>query len=220
MRKAYSLVEAVVAVSVLTIIISVGVSIIFVSSDTENTNKDILIGSSLAAEGAEAIKSIYYTNILKFGEDDTGNCALVLPDAGNDSSVCSYDDYPKKYMYVDGGSKYFQLSRKYSAGAEGNDLLTWGLFDSARTDSIIADGSLDDDDDFRLSIRYLCKDAACVDGEIGEIYAHDGTVPTKFYREIQTRDNGTEIEVLSRVHWVTSSSGIRTAENTFVLTKN
>lgn len=219
MRKAYSLIEAVVAVSVLTIIISVGVSIIFVSSDTESTNKDLLIGNTLAAEGAEAIKAIYYTNILKYGEDDLERCGLMQPEAPNDASYC---DDPRNYIYKQGGGeRYFILNRKFKSDEGTNNLLTWELKqDDQRNVSIAADESLLEDKRFRLRTTLLCKSGACKgDGRIGEIYASYGTTDTKFYREIMTRELADSVQISSRVHWRTLQGNIRTVENSFELPK-
>lgn len=224
-RKAYSLVEAMVAVSVLTIIISVGVSIIFVSSETENTNKDLLIGTSLAAEGAEAMKSIYYTNILKFGEDDVDECGLLLPGLANIVGNC----IDKFKFYKEGEDRYYRLSRNYfkPSSAE-NDLLTWSLYlptvgsPLRGVESVVADGLLNDRDSaYRLSINYICEESPCSeDGAIAEIYDIDGDIPTKFYREILTSDLGTSVLISSRVHWATTDGNIRTVENSFELPKN
>jgi type II secretory pathway pseudopilin PulG len=221
MRKAYSLIEAVVAVSVLTVIISVGVSIIFVSSDTETTNRDLLIGNSLAAEGAEAMKGVYYTNILKFGEDEVADCGLVKPGLAADSTLCAANLF---YNPAPGSDRYYILSRKYTTDGSPNDILTWELSfpdDLERNVSVANDGVLDEDD-YRLSIKYICNVSPCNErNNIGEIYAHDGVTPTKFYREILTRDDGGDsVLISSRVHWVTAEGGIRTAENSFELPKN
>lgn len=212
MRKAYSLIEAVVAIGILSIIISVGVSIIFVSSDTENVNKDLLLGNVLALEGAEAMKNIYYTNVLKYGEENAEDCGFVLPglvDDEGDPDVSQCTDENK--FYEAGVDRFYRVNRVYQDGPDsGNDILTWELSELPSAQSIIDDGDLDDDDsDYRLAVTE--------DAILGQIYSEGGDTDTKYYREIMVSSDGTTVEMISRVHWILQSGTIRTVESSFSL---
>ncbi len=97
-KLGYSLIEAVIAVTVLSIILVTGISVIVTATQTEATNKNYLIANMLAQEGIEAVKNIYYSNILRFGSENANSCAFVHLTL--DSPVDEIDTCGSKFIWA------------------------------------------------------------------------------------------------------------------------
>jgi type II secretory pathway pseudopilin PulG len=225
MRKAYSLIEAVVAVSILSIVISVATSIIFISSDTENSNKTILIAEGLAVEGLEAMQNIYDTNILKYGEDNKLACAFVEPgQSGEDINVECADPY---ILYgLPGDKRYYYINRVYETETV-SQMLTWDTSTDYSPDSIIDTPVLSpildpiSEKNYRLYTHELCAGSDCsmiyISGEFAN--EEDGDSPTKYYREILLENADPSIIVTSYVYWTDQTDKIRNVKKQLILSR-
>lgn len=78
MRSGYSLIEVMIALVVLSATMMISINIITSTADSENLNKDILIATELAEEGLQAGMNLYQTNLMKYGEENIEECALVM----------------------------------------------------------------------------------------------------------------------------------------------
>jgi len=229
MRKAFSLIEAMVAIGILTIIISVGTNIIFLSADTENVNKSLLIANELALEGVEAVQNIYDTNLLKYGESNKDRCALIDPKMKGEDADTECIEANQLYSSTAHKEKYLLLSRNYTSDKI-KDMLTWSVREKGNT-SIIADNNLGNNNDskYKLYLYTICSDTPCSAGKyIGQVYAVKGAVdeafnvdpiPTQFYREVMTEYTGDVIQVTALIHWTVENNRIRTIKKSLILNK-
>ena len=88
MHKGYTILEAVIALTVLTIAVSVSLNIITSSVDSENLNRDLVIAAQLAEEGVEEMINVYQSNIVKFGAANSVNCGLMMPSFNSSADLC------------------------------------------------------------------------------------------------------------------------------------
>lgn len=189
-RLGYSMIEAVLAIAVLSIMISVGVSIVFTATDTENTNKDYFIASTLAQEGLEAMRNIYFTNILKYGSENANECAFVMPDDNLDADP---DDCGSNL--IEDGS--YKLNRFVSSNP-----IRWDLILVSDADRMIQEDELDEA--YRLYLEPI-SDIGNID-----IYVSDGNSgnESKYYREIYVTSDGSNAYIEAVVTWYRSSGVI------------
>jgi hypothetical protein len=90
-KKAYSILEAIVAVSIVSMIITISVSVINSSLQSLDENGSNLMATSLAQEGIDYFEQVVRTNNLKFNNDD--DCKFNKLEDGNCPSLIADDDY-------------------------------------------------------------------------------------------------------------------------------
>lgn len=215
-KNGYSLIEAVIAIGLLSTIIGIALSIILLSTGTENVNKDFLLANSLAFEGVEAMKNIYYTNILKYGSENSFECGFVMP--GQPGTDIDTECALAEQIAVDGESRYYRVNRVID---DPSKILTWDLSEASPTSVITEDRELTAAaSDYRLSLKYICADddACNEENAIFELYnSVEGEVETKYYREVEVTKDGPSTEVTSRVFWFGEDRGLRISESGFSL---
>lgn len=127
-RVGESLLEAIIAVFVVTTSVTVALSVLTTNVDTTAANKQFLIADNLALEAIEAGNNIIQTNYLRFGVDVNSNCWLVFPQANVNNDQC---DTSLIVEEVDPDYEG-QLQRKYDNTARGPQL-KWQLSEIERT---------------------------------------------------------------------------------------
>lgn len=198
----YSLIEAVIAVSILAIMMSTALSIIITAASTEGTNRDFLVANLLVQEGIERVENIYYTNLLKFGIENAVECGFVLPQTPIGTPI-EGDDSCEVYTIPDGKHRLTVDS----------DLRNWGI-ESSLPDMIDEDVinpvfqlytievSSEFGDDL-TSIPIYVPRPATLTADYTE---------TQFYREIETYKSATKVDIISRVAWYRSNGDARSIE--------
>jgi type II secretory pathway pseudopilin PulG len=209
MNKGYSLIEAVIAVSILAIVISTSLTIILTATETEESNQDFLIGNMLAIEGIERVKNIYYTNALKFGEENMEACSFVHTHLTDDVEECGD---PEKQI---GDDSY--LLEPVQVG----NFLNWKLTNFTG-ESITIDGLLNPS--YQLYTKPEDADLSTTNminmyfplGEPADEYT-----PTEFHREIIISGTDTDnINIVSVVGWLREDGNVRTITNELNLPKS
>jgi type II secretory pathway pseudopilin PulG len=202
LKSGYSLIEAVIAVSILAIVISTSLSIILTSTETEEANQDFLIGNMLAVEGAERVKNIYYTNILKFGAENIYDCGFVHTIDTSDVSNCQANQ-------ILDDTNFLQLT---------GDLKNFDMWDLVSTsESMVVDGALND----AFALYSVEVPSNIADSESINIYVpyEDGD-KTEFHREIIVNTGVENIEIVSRIGWIREDGKIRTLEANVTLPRS
>ena len=197
-KSGYSLIEAVIAVSVLAVVISTGLTIILTATSAEETNQDFLIGNMLAIEGAERVQNIYYTNILKFGVENVRECGFVQT-----RDTATVDDCAE---HVIKNGTY--LLEPYDSSS----ILNWKLTNMLDATMVVGSTLYSG---FQLYTAPQASDLSETDNF--DVYLPSfGTVPstytaTEFHREILISGYGTDsIGVTSRVGWLREDGKVRT----------
>ena len=90
-KKAYSILEAIVAVSIVSMIITISVSVINSSLQSLDENGSNLMATSLAQEGIDYFEQVVRTNNLKFNNDV--NCKFNKLEDENCPSLIADGDY-------------------------------------------------------------------------------------------------------------------------------
>jgi len=90
-KKAYSILEAIVAVSIVSMIITISVSVINSSLQSLDENGSNLMATSLAQEGIDYFEQVVRTNNLKFNNDD--GCKFNKLEDENCPSLIADDNY-------------------------------------------------------------------------------------------------------------------------------
>lgn len=195
-HKGYTLIEAMIALTVLSTSIIVSISIITSSADSENLNRDLLIGSQLADEGVQLVINLYQSNLIKFGQENIENCALMLPD---------FDEGPD--MCFASGTERLSDGNYFIAMEPTVDNLSWNF------NKIVADYITGDvlNEAYRLYVYTDLNNVSFYTGNIA------GSSPSDFYRNVEIKETGTEINVNSKVSWVRSGGFITTRESSFII---
>jgi len=90
-KKAYSILEAIVAVSIVSMIITISVSVINSSLQSLDENGSNLMATSLAQEGLDYFEQVVQTNKLKFNNDP--NCQFNSLEAEECNTEIEDGDY-------------------------------------------------------------------------------------------------------------------------------
>lgn len=203
LKSGYSLIEAVIAVSILAIMISTGLTIILTASDTEETNNDFLVGNMLAIEGAERVKNIYYTNILKFGSENIAECGFVDTLATTDVSQCTANQIADgTYVIEPSGASINSWQLRYIGLPTGDE------------DFLIDGDSLDS----RFTLYTVEEFSNLGETESINYYKPYNGVPpdnyrsTEFHREILINKTANLVQAVSRVGWIREDGNIRTLD--------
>jgi type II secretory pathway pseudopilin PulG len=209
-RRGYSLLEAVIAVGVITIMISIGISTTMNSAATESTNRDYLIASALAQEGLEIMKNIYATNVLKFGEENSYRCAPVRPNL-LPTEIASCD-----INWI--GDGFHTVSQIY----EGASIHGFDLSVATPNDMI---GATEIVDTNRLYLKEYCLgqgDLNACSEDLTQVYttSSTGAEPSNYFRQIYTVSNsGTGlITISSTVAWYGDNGRIQKVQTDSNLT--
>jgi len=229
MRDAYSLIEAMIAVSILSIVIAVGTNIIFISADTENINKSMLVADGLATEGIEAVQGFYDTNVLKYGRDSIDICRYTKPSLPGESIDSDCDELPNHLLYGAGTNAiYYSLNRNYNPDFA-SEMLNWKL--GAFKNESIVDGTsfvngdeYPDPEDYRLFLHEI--KGGDPEETIAKIYvpgsnALETDLASKYYREVSFELNTINNEVIatSTVYWKDQNNRVKKIRKQLITSK-
>jgi type II secretory pathway pseudopilin PulG len=194
-RKGYSFIEAIVAISVLSALIVISLNATTSSADTENINKDFLVAELLAQEGIELIWTLYNTNLLKFGEENIEQCAFMLPTFTGNANNCN-----TSIIKLDNGNGYIIYNNLLNKNVE--------------VDQFIGINEISDDNAFDERFRLYIHEPS---GMYVNGAPTAGLTPTKFYRGVfvSTADGTKIIEV--NVSFIRSGGLPTTITQTFNL---
>ncbi len=195
----YTLIEAMIALTVLSTSIIVSISIITSSADSENLNRDLLIGSQLADEGVQIVINLYQTNLLRFGQENITSCALMLPE---------FDEGPD--MCISSGESRIGTGNYFVAMEPINNDLIWN-FDIVGADLIIDDVI---NEAYKLYIYTDSNNTSFYTGKI------DGSTASDFYRNVEIEELDTGININSKVSWKRSGGFVTTREYSYLINFN
>jgi hypothetical protein len=203
MRKAYSLIEAIIAISILSTVTITAIMIITQSANSENLNRDYLFASALNQEAHEFVKNIYSSNLLKFGKEYSLECGMMLPTYTGTADQC---DTSEAFKLTAGPYTIAQNFENQSLDIVNLD--TARLFNSS--------GNIDP---FNSQNYIIYQREVSSNNDNFSIFQTRSTsgpsgTPTKFYREIYISYSTPEIvNIESTVAWL-RAGGLLTREST------
>jgi type II secretory pathway pseudopilin PulG len=173
-KKAYSIMEAMIAIAVLSSVTIVALNTITNAADTENLNKDYMTALMLIDSGAQEVMGLYKNNLEKFGKENEANCGLNINLSVVSSSNCAAANniYNGDYIiFIDPSNQVIK-----------SQIVTGGTFseDEVTTEYRVYEASIGSDD-FLLT----------------QNSALGVTNPTKYYRRIVATStvNGSNLDV-------------------------